>query len=544
MPHLSFFDRAITFTHDTFTPYAPMPASLLPKIVQEPANPATTPPVLDLKKPEEKKPAPILPPQLPTRLFQADRYTDAVKNTQPAPADATVLPPWAQELDLLNVKFATLRDNPETAKEFFASIYKNCRQFTPLKDFMRLIEENPHIQVPDSFKKTSPDYKAIEERDGNGKVVSVKYERLAPDILIPNGHSEDVAKWLKQATFIEVYNEVFGTDLKDAAVNHKAYEAYRYTGLVLGVTEWALTAGIFAVTASQMVANGAIEMPSAEELVTRPLLTGLVLLSGAATLVSPVGGTRRSPAAQLIQGAAALARRAVNGKWLDLITPIGEFFRRDPTNEFAAKHLSAFGTVKKYAKTMFVRGQTGIIWELYKDVPDQYKWYKVLSKSFKFAKSSIGSSGKDQVDNVASIAPGIAKYLPASNRLVEAGLMFAWTAPIAVLATATSGAEPSTVAGTLGATAMLIGASTVVKTYFDRIKKENLMEALTYDQIIGFGVPLFSYLSTHVDALQNMWAYGAALSGYTLAAIGAGLLIHKNFGKPETGTQVPPAKAA
>lgn len=550
MASLTLLDRAVAFTHGAFTPYAPQPAYLqaLPPaaapgpVAKAPATEDGT--FLDTAKTPLK-----LAPQLPPAVTKPGVFVDAKKIAVPD-ADAAKLPQWAKNIDLLGMKYATLRDDPKMAEEFFAAIYKNTMEFTPIKDFIRKIEENPNIQVPNSYKKTSPDYRDVSVKDEAGKVTEEKYERIVPEILTAGQQSEDVKKWLGEATFIDVYNELFCTDLKDAALHQPAYKSYRTTALVLGVAGWAITAGIFALTASQMFHNGAVDIPSAEELVTRPLLTGLVLLSGAATLVSPVGGTRRSPVAQLVQGASELARMAVNGKLLDLVTPVAEYFRRDPANEFAAKHLSTWGTVKKYASAIVTRGQTGIIWELYKDVPDQYKWYKLISKQFKFTKGSLGSSGgRDQIDNVYSVAPGLMKYMPGSNRLIEAGLMFAWTAPVAVLAAVASGEDAPSALSTLGATAMLIGASTVVKTYFDRIKKENLMEALTYDQIVGFmatGVPaLMTYLATHgVPAVENPLVYGGALAASALATMGAGWFIHKEAKSAGNGAEEPPAKAA
>lgn len=539
MNFIKMVDRFVLGVHDTLTPYAPYPQSLagqvpanlidgpslgLTSIIGQPVEQGGTQvtPVVSNFQPQNTNLT--LPEQRRIELWNQKVATEKLQK------DLGSIPQWAKDLGILDIKFAELRDNPEKAKEFFAVLYKHCRQFVPLKDFIKKIMENPHIQVPASYKEHSPDYALVTNDAGQLESFAYRYEDT--NVRKPKEPSEEAKRWLNNATFLDVYNEVFGTDLKDAIVHHESYEAYRYTSAVLGLVEWGLPLVLGGAAAWQLWSAGSVETPAIDELILRPDLAVMVGLASVTTLVSPTGGAQRSPVAQIFLGAATLAQRIVNGKWLDLATTVSEFFRRDPVNEFAAKHLSTFGVVKKYGKMIVTRGQTGIIFELYKDVADQYKWYKVISKGYKFVKGSVVKTGKDQISNLYSVAPGITHYLPGSNRLIEAAMMFAWTLPVTALAVATSGdTSPASIASTLGAATLLIGASTGVKTYFDRIKKENLMEALTYDMVVGEGTMIFSYVSNHFEVFKNPLVFGAGLAGYALATIGAGWLIHATHAK-------------
>lgn len=439
--------------------------------------------------------------------------------------------------EVLTVKYSALRDNPVRAQRVFDFLHRNTMEFSPVKNFMLQIEDNPNIKVPDSYKQTSTNYRPAIKLNDDGETFRVDYERLAPDKLAPNGHSEDVEKWLNEALFVDVYNELFGTDIKDAILHQKSYQLYRWVGLGLGITEWALTAApLLFASAEVFAAAGEEGMPSIEDIITRPTVALMLGLSALTAAVSSTG-SHNAPVAQTVRAISWLVERALRGKVADLASTIGDFFRRDPTNYFANKHLATKDKFLKYLKILLTRGNTGLIWELYKDYPEQYKAYRILTKGFNFLKSTAAASANTFVQKVGSFAPGIAKYLPSTNgHLIGGALQFGWLLPWAMVPLVLQNPSPDAgeIAGALVSTAMIAGASTVFKTQFDTVKKQNLMEALVYDQLNALNVMAASYLYANVPFFQSLPVYAAELSLSTLLIIGVGKLIRNSAQKAET----------
>jgi hypothetical protein len=144
-----------------------------------------------------------------------------------------------------------------------------------------------------------------------------------------------------------------------------------------------------------------------------PTVTSVLIWLGLTSFAN-AGGPRDTPLAVVVRSITAAVSLGFKLKRNEILTAFRDYLSHDQTNFFLAKHLSYAGIAKKYVKVFFENEVPGIEMEIFKDWPNEFKWYHRLKHSVEVGSKKIANNHKS-LETLAGLVPRTITWFPKNS---------------------------------------------------------------------------------------------------------------------------------